>query len=312
MQIHKIFLYSSLSCPGSFANSIKLFEGMDSYREGIMASESLDNSDAAWIENARFCFVKPSGAKFSENGFETAQEYFNWLDAAPCSLILDRPCKQDEEILCYYDWDETLKVPEVPLGHFLSTQSTETQMGAAEEKSEAAESALASMNAAEEKFEEEESAPALMDQNTSLQKPANERDRIEKCGECGQNTGGLHFCDWEGCKKKMHGHCGVGIGEERSTQVRRCSRHNKQPTMNAAVSAPGSQPQARLFGGKTPGPLPLPSSPADTAKERHQQKRQRLEKEKSTPKPQAPTVSLEMIDELIDETAQNYDSADDC
>ena len=80
----------------------------------------------------------------------------------------------------------------------------------------------------------------------------------------------------------MHGYCGTGIGEECSTQVRRCKRHTKEPEVSDSVS----QPQARLLGGKAAPNLP--SSPADTAKERHQQKRQQLEKEKSIPKPQAP------------------------
>ena len=38
------------------------------------------------------------------------------------------------------------------------------------------------------------------------------RNTLEECGECGESTGGLHRCDV--CSKKMHGFCGVGIGDE--------------------------------------------------------------------------------------------------
>jgi len=51
-----------------------------------------------------------------------------------------------------------------------------------------------------------------------------DRNTMEECGECGESTGGLHRCDV--CSKKMHGFCGVGIGDECSTQHRRCTACN--------------------------------------------------------------------------------------
>ena len=45
-----------------------------------------------------------------------------------------------------------------------------------------------------------ESKSAETEAATISEEPVHERDRIDKCGECGKDTAGLHFCDWENCK----------------------------------------------------------------------------------------------------------------
>ena len=71
--------------------------------------------DPSYIENSRLIYAKPQVENFVQNGFTACADYFGWLDAAPCSLILDRDCKKDEEILFYYDWNESLEFESVSI-----------------------------------------------------------------------------------------------------------------------------------------------------------------------------------------------------
>jgi len=57
-----------------------------------------------------------------------------------------------------------------------------------------------------------------------------EKHRLGKCGECGQDVGSVHKCPV--CNKNMHGFCGVGIGEEGFGQLRKCTKHDDNERKN--------------------------------------------------------------------------------
>jgi hypothetical protein len=46
------------------------------------------------------------------------------------------------------------------------------------------------------------------------------KSSVGKCRECELDVGGFHSCPH--CRSRMHGYCGVGTGDETSTQLRIC------------------------------------------------------------------------------------------
>ena len=81
-----------------------------------------------------------------------------------CSLILDRDCKKDEEILFYYDWNEALEFESVSIQLAMECPDVDS-----------------SVDDMKLDVEEEITTATIL---PSATKPVNERDRIEKCAEC--------------------------------------------------------------------------------------------------------------------------------
>ena len=208
--MYKVFFFVSINCPAGYANSTQNFDGLDSYLDGHAPLLDGPNTDidVSWVENAQLNFHKVPNVNIADDGFPSPEVFFQWLDAVPLTLKLNRDVNTDEEILFFYNIHDPNEIPAI---------SMVTAEGSREE-------------------EKKETAPATEEVLDD-----------KKCAECGGFVDGKHRCDI--CKRQLHGCCGIGIGDECSTQIRRCKTHVSDDIVHHVEPAVAKGPRAMLFQG---------------------------------------------------------------
>lgn len=248
----KLFLYGSPNCPASFANSIEGFEGPQSYNPDFRPIIDPE-SDYAFVQNGALVCTRVPGECVDRDGFSSSSVFLDWVTQFPVCIELNRPCRSGEEIVVDYSWigklheefEPDLEAQSTVQSPALIRKSPRLQEKAAPKEVKNTTSSKRAKKLPVESVEVEvESVEVELEgqlekkesPTPDIQSPVvDEREarvaegnRLEPCGECGNQVGGLHKCDV--CKKKMHGFCGLPIGEEGSTQARRCTSHKEEVT----------------------------------------------------------------------------------
>ena len=123
-------MYGSTACPAAYANSSMGFDGLESYVDGqypdFIGKELAE--DPSYIENSRMVFRKIANHNM-EQGFSSAEQFFQWLDCCPVYLQLCRGCKKNEEILFYYNFNyntnDLLRVPQPAMPNLTQHEALE-------------------------------------------------------------------------------------------------------------------------------------------------------------------------------------------
>ena len=190
-------------------------------------------SDSSFVHNATLVSTRVETANVEKEGFPTSSSFLDWITNAPIAIQLNRPCRSGEEIVVDYRWlfekelgvDETLTPPYLSPDTPQHTTKKSPRLLATQTAAKVSAKAVTSLliqspcSAEEEKNSGTPTTNASPDcvEEETPNFSKEERDRVENCAECSKEVAGLHKCDK--CKRKMHGYCGIGIGDEMSTQV---------------------------------------------------------------------------------------------
>ena len=237
-----------MNCPAVYANSIDGFEGPQSFDPENMPLDP--HADYSLVHNAALVSVKVEAFNVEKDGFPNSQLFLDWITNGPIAIKLNRPCRSGEEIVVDYplftkDFEidpsstPTISPAKTRQSPRLQAKVTGTPISAKAVVNLEIDSPV---SGSEEKISGTPSGEFAILEDFSKE----EADREENCAECTNKVKGLHKCDV--CKRKMHGFCGVGIGEERSTQVRRCKVQPCKKTASDSVSKSNKRkPAVSLF-----------------------------------------------------------------
>lgn len=214
--------------------------------EGQFPHRSLDQSvedsyEPTWVENAALVSTRYTGCNVDELGFPKCIDFLKWLKQGAVSIELNRDCVAGEEIILGYEWTSIIEKMQEAQRRRESKKKDNPAASDVEkiveehhpQSPDAGEEVLSDsdVNLKEvppEKVAEEEKVVSDSDEDVVEVPPEEVADSEEEdyqldCGECRKKTSRGKGCDV--CGSWVHPTCGVPLGGDESSAVRRCTRH---------------------------------------------------------------------------------------